>query len=628
MQRPRQALWGLALTSAVIASAGEPLPPLLALPLRASAAARRPAPPADRRGLAGVDSAAAASGPAYPLSGGARDQGVFTVPLSLGSPPQTLEAIVDTGSTLTAFTCAGCPLGECGTDHGVFDPEASATATRLACDDAACECGSPACACGEAGQCAYRRMYAESSSTSGVMVVDGLSLPPGLGGGNATASTARLAFGCATKETGSIHAQPAAGIAGLGADGVGFVDQLAAAGVLARPAFSLCLAPPGEGGAAPAGGGALLLGPGLPAGVAGGALISTPLVPSKGAASFYSVALRSLALGGPDAPPLPTNPPQPGLWGAGHGVVLDSGTTFTFLPSPAYKALVGAVGDAAAALGGERVPGPDPAFPDACWGGLPTQAGAWAGAALPNVTLVLGGEDGEDGGAPLTLPPRNYLFPHPARAGAACLGVFDNGGAGTILGGITFLDVLVQLDRDGGGAAGGTARFVPGVDCGALGSAAAVGLREAGLPVPSAGAPPGPAPRPWGEIAIAAASLAALGLLLASLFACRRRLSGGGGMAPPPEPDNEPGGSARWWVKWPNWGGAAPALPARWWWMAGAPAAPSGAAGRQWEAFEGEGHADMALGLGVMVPGGAGSGIVVTPAVGDEVELGRVGRAT
>ena len=45
----------------------------------------------------------------------------------------------------------------------------------------------------------------------------------------------------------------------------------------------------------------------------------------------------------------------------------------------------------------------------------------------------------------LRTGPLNYLFMHTGEAGAYCLGVFDNGGSGTLLGGISFRNILVQV---------------------------------------------------------------------------------------------------------------------------------------------------------------------------------------
>ncbi len=48
-------------------------------------------------------------------------------------------------------------------------------------------------------------------------------------------------------------------------------------------------------------------------------------------------------------------------------------------------------------------------------------------------------------GVSLETPPLNYLFMHSMEKGAYCIGVFDNGAAGTLLGGITFRNILVQV---------------------------------------------------------------------------------------------------------------------------------------------------------------------------------------
>ncbi len=45
----------------------------------------------------------------------------------------------------------------------------------------------------------------------------------------------------------------------------------------------------------------------------------------------------------------------------------------------------------------------------------------------------------------LRAGPLNYLFVHSTEPGAYCLGVFDNHQQGTLLGGITFRNVYVQV---------------------------------------------------------------------------------------------------------------------------------------------------------------------------------------
>ena len=63
----------------------------------------------------------------------------------------------------------------------------------------------------------------------------------------------------------------------------------------------------------------------------------------------------------------------------------------------------------------------------------PVRRGTDIASAMQNVRLKTG--------------PLNYLFMHTGESGAYCLGVFDNGASGTLLGGISFRNILVQYDR-------------------------------------------------------------------------------------------------------------------------------------------------------------------------------------
>ena len=54
------------------------------------------------------------------------------------------------------------------------------------------------------------------------------------------------------------------------------------------------------------------------------------------------------------------NPLVQALFQHGYGTVLDSGTTFTYLPSAAFQAFAAAVERHALARGLYKVPGPDP----------------------------------------------------------------------------------------------------------------------------------------------------------------------------------------------------------------------------------------------------------------------------
>lgn len=55
----------------------------------------------------------------------------------------------------------------------------------------------------------------------------------------------------------------------------------------------------------------------------------------------------------------------------GYGTVLDSGTTFTYLPTEAFQAFKLAVSSFALSKGLKATKGPDPKFNDICFGGAP-----------------------------------------------------------------------------------------------------------------------------------------------------------------------------------------------------------------------------------------------------------------
>ena len=68
---------------------------------------------------------------------------------------------------------------------------------------------------------------------------------------------------------------------------------------------------------------------------------------------------------------VPVSAHMQGKYEEGYGTVLDSGTTFTYLPSEAFAAFRDKVSAFATAKGLHSVKGPDPKFHDICFGGAP-----------------------------------------------------------------------------------------------------------------------------------------------------------------------------------------------------------------------------------------------------------------
>ena len=116
----------------------------------------------------------------------------------VGTPPQKVTVITDTGSTLLAFPCTGC--SHCGSHMDPrYDASRSSTSSEVGCGG-----GCPG-SC-SSNQCTYHVAYAEGSSISGYYHEDLVWI------GDETTATVeagaqygtRYKFGCHTQET-SMH---------------------------------------------------------------------------------------------------------------------------------------------------------------------------------------------------------------------------------------------------------------------------------------------------------------------------------------------------------------------------------------------------------------------------------------
>ncbi|KAK1555741.1 hypothetical protein Q3G72_030710 [Acer saccharum] len=335
--------------------------------------------------------------------------GYYTTRLFIGTPPQQFALIVDTGSTVTYVPCSNCQ--RCGNHQDPrFQPEMSSTYQSLKCN--------PDCTCdSDRKLCIYDRRYAEMSSSSGVLGEDIVSF-----GNESELVPQRAVFGCENVETGDLYTQRADGIIGLGRGQISIVDQLVDKGVISN-SFSLCY------GGMDVGGGAMVLGAITPP----PDMVFSSSDPNR--SPYYNIELKEIHVAGT---PLKLNPK---IFDERHGTVLDSGTTYAYLPRQAFAAFKDAIIKAIPSL--KRIHGPDPKYEDICFSGAGRDV-IELSKKFPEVDMLF------SNGQKILLSPENYLFRHIKVSGAYCLGIFENADPSTLLGGIVVRNTLVTYDREDG----------------------------------------------------------------------------------------------------------------------------------------------------------------------------------
>jgi len=156
----------------------------------------------------------------------------------VGTPSQRKSVIIDTGSHFTAFPCKGCE--NCGEEHHTdkyFDYEASTTFRKLTCG----QCNAAQC---EDNSCIFSQTYTEGSSWSAFESIDkvfvgGKELSSALNPINNSFKTDFL-FGCQVKESGLFVTQLADGIMGMSAHPSTLPRAMYEQGKLEHNMFSMC----------------------------------------------------------------------------------------------------------------------------------------------------------------------------------------------------------------------------------------------------------------------------------------------------------------------------------------------------------------------------------------------------
>ncbi|XP_044462096.1 aspartyl protease AED3-like [Mangifera indica] len=233
----------------------------------------------------------------------------YIVRAKIGTPAQTMLMAVDNSNDAAWIPCTGC-VG-CGST--VFNPAGSSSFKPVGCQAPECkQVPNPTCG---GTTCSFNLTYA-SSTIAANLSQDNITL--------ATDSIPNYTFGCIAKATGS--SVPPQGLLGLGRGPLSLLSQ---SQNLYQSTFSYCLPSFKSLNFS----GSLRLGPiGQPKRIK-----STPLLKNPRRSSLYYVNLMAIRVGRRvvDIPASafafdPTT---------GSGTIIDSGTVFTRLVTPAYTAV-------------------------------------------------------------------------------------------------------------------------------------------------------------------------------------------------------------------------------------------------------------------------------------------------
>ncbi|XP_058099318.1 aspartic proteinase PCS1-like [Magnolia sinica] len=243
----------------------------------------------------------------------------LTISLSVGTPPQPVTLVLDTGSELSWLRCWKSPK------YPSFSPLASSSYSTLPCSSSTCKTRTrdfpipPSC--DSKNLCHVSLSYADASSTEGSLAMDtfriGDSTRPG------------TIFGCMNTDFSSSPQEDSqnAGMLGMNRGSLSFISQLG------FPKFSYCISGRDSSGV-------LVLGDSdLPSLTP---LNYTPLIQISIPLPYFDRVAYSVQLEGIRVSnkllPLPKSVYEPDHTGAGQTMV-DSGTQFTFLLGPVYTAL-------------------------------------------------------------------------------------------------------------------------------------------------------------------------------------------------------------------------------------------------------------------------------------------------
>ncbi|CAK9155334.1 unnamed protein product [Ilex paraguariensis] len=331
--------------------------------------------------------------------------GEFLMQLSIGTPPETYPAIMDTGSDLIWTQCKPCT--QCFDQQTpIFDPEKSSSFSKLSCSSDLCA-ALPISTCDDG--CEYLYTYGDYSSTQGFMATETFTF--------GQVSVPNVGFGCGEDNEGSGFTQ-GAGLVGLGRGPLSLVSQLE------EPKFSYCLTSVDDTKAS-----TLLMGSLAGVNTGGNAIKTTSLIKNPAQPSFYYLPLEGITVGD-TLLPIKKSTFALNEDGSG-GMIIDSGTTITYLEESVFDL----VKKAFISHTKLQVDNSGSAGLDLCFT-LPSDSNT---VEVPNLVFHFAGAD-------LDLPGENYMIGD-SSLGVVCLAMGSSSGM-SVFGNVQQQNMLVLHDLE------------------------------------------------------------------------------------------------------------------------------------------------------------------------------------
>lgn len=255
--------------------------------------------------------------------------GAFLTSFYIGTPPTKVTAIMDTGSDLVWQQCEPCEACFKQPD-AIFDPSRSSTYRSCACSDKMCEALLSNKCLQNNASCQYIYVYGDTSYTSGGLAYDTLTLNDAWG-------TARkienFAFGCGHANQGAASFADSDGLLGMGQGPLSLASQLSA------QTFSYCLGSLMSSQISP-----LFLGDAATSSddaEKGSSIQMTPFITNSYLPTFYYLNLSGISVNGARLR-IPSQTFAIRANGTG-GMIIDSGTTITYLEESGYQIVLKAM---------------------------------------------------------------------------------------------------------------------------------------------------------------------------------------------------------------------------------------------------------------------------------------------